>query len=75
MAATKTRRAPINRDALITRRNEAGLTQEELARRAGLDQSTVSRLETGSRTSPLPLVARALAEALGVRVEDLVLAG
>lgn len=75
MSATKTRRAPIDRNALIDHRSKAGLTQNELAQRAGLDQSTVSRLETGSRTSPLPLVAKALAEALGLRVEDLTLAG
>ncbi len=47
-------------------RTAAGLTQEELARRAGLTANGVSSLERGTRTHPYPHTVRALAEALGL---------
>lgn len=47
-------------------RIEAGLTQSDLADRAGVDSSTLSRLENGVRTHPAPRITRNLAEALGV---------
>jgi DNA-binding XRE family transcriptional regulator len=46
-------------------REEAGLTQEELARRSGLHRVTVARLERGS-SSPGCATLEALARGLGV---------
>jgi predicted ATPase/transcriptional regulator with XRE-family HTH domain len=47
-------------------RAAAGLTQEELAERAGLTANGVSALERGARTRPYPHTVRSLADALGV---------
>ena len=47
-------------------REAAGLTQEELASRAGLSSDAVSRLERGQRKHPYPHTVRALAEALNL---------
>ena len=47
-------------------REAAGLTQEELALRAGLSPSAVGVLERGARKRPYPHTVRALAEALGL---------
>ncbi|OLT37680.1 hypothetical protein BJF79_29240 [Actinomadura sp. CNU-125] len=44
-----------------------GLTQARLAELSGLDQPTISRLESGARIPPLPVLER-VAEALGVRL-------
>ena len=44
----------------------AGLTQEELAERAGLSAYGVSALERGARVRPHPHTARALIAALGL---------
>jgi putative transcriptional regulator len=53
-------------------RLKAGLSQAELAERAGLQRTTVNRLES-ARTFyvPHPATLRALAKALGVTVSDL----
>ncbi len=52
--------------ALLRRlRRDAGLTQEELASRAGLTPNAVSALERGERRRPYPHTVRALADALG----------
>ena len=48
-------------------REEAGLSQEELAERAGVSSHAVSALERGTRTRPYPHTVRALADALGPR--------
>lgn len=48
-----------------------GLTQEELATRAGLTPGQLSRLETGRRATMLMTTARRIAGALGVRIDDL----
>ena len=50
-------------------RSAAGLTQEELAARAGLTANGVSALERGTRTRPYPHTVRALADALGLEGE------
>lgn len=50
-------------------RRQAGLSQVELARRAGMGQAAVSRVENAGRTHP-HIVAR-LAAALGVGTVDL----
>src|SRR5262245_42597577 len=47
-------------------RFEAGLTQEDLAERAGLSARGVQDLERGLRRSPYPATTRRLAEALGL---------
>ncbi len=47
-------------------RREAGLTQEELATRAGLSPNAVGALERGQRRRPYPHTVRSLAEALGL---------
>ncbi|GAA1434538.1 hypothetical protein GCM10009616_29200 [Microlunatus lacustris] len=47
-------------------RERAGLTQEELATRAGLTAHAVSALERGTRTRPYPHTVRALAAALAL---------
>jgi DNA-binding XRE family transcriptional regulator len=48
----------------------AGLTQEELTKRAGIGRVTLSRLESGDH-SPRYRILVALAKALGVSVTDL----
>jgi predicted ATPase/DNA-binding XRE family transcriptional regulator len=45
-------------------RESAGLTQEELAARAGLTRNAVSALERGERRRPYPHTVRSLAKAL-----------
>ena len=47
-------------------RQSAGLSQEELAERAGLTSHGVSALERGIRARPHPRTVRALGDALGV---------
>lgn len=51
-------------------RREQGLTQRELAARAGITQVALSHLET-RRAQPRLTTARALAAALGVSVDEL----
>jgi predicted ATPase/transcriptional regulator with XRE-family HTH domain len=51
-------------------RETAGLTQEELASRAGLTAKAVSALERGERKRPYPHTVRSLAEALGLTEEE-----
>ena len=45
-------------------REQAGMTQEELAERAGLTSHAISALERGVRTRPYPHTIRSLAQAL-----------
>ena len=52
-------------------RAAVGLTQAELAERAGISERTVSDLERGLRHSVYPATARRLAEALGIGDDDL----
>ena len=56
--------------ALRQARNRAGLSQAELAEKAGLDQRAISTWETRVREPGLFAAVR-LAEALGVSVYDL----
>ena len=58
------------RDRLRALRAERGLSQEEVAARAGMAASTVSRLESGARRLALDHLAP-LAGALGVEVGEL----
>jgi transcriptional regulator with XRE-family HTH domain len=55
-------------------RTKAGLTQEELARRAGLPQSHISRLETGKR-SPSHVTIEKIAAAFGRPVFSVLMEG
>ena len=48
-------------------RSEQGLSQEELAHRAGVDRSYISLLETGSNSASVGMLER-LGKALGVSV-------
>ena len=49
---------------LLRYRTEAGLSQEEVADRAGLSRRSIADLERGARRSPHPATVRLLAEAL-----------
>jgi transcriptional regulator with XRE-family HTH domain len=51
-------------------REAAGISQEEVALRAGLDVSNVSKYERGERDPSVTMVAR-LAEAVGVPLAEL----
>ena len=51
-------------------REHSGLTQEQLAERAGLTANAISALERGERRHPYPHTVQALAEALALSDED-----
>lgn len=51
-------------------REVSGLTQEELASRAGLTSNAVSALELGTRKHPYPHTVRSLADALGLSEDE-----
>ncbi|MFC4945325.1 ATP-binding protein [Pseudonocardia sp. GCM10023141] len=51
-------------------RERAGLTQEQLAERAGLSANAVSSLERGARRRPYPHTRDALATALGITAAE-----
>jgi transcriptional regulator with XRE-family HTH domain len=52
-------------------RRRQDLTQEQLARRAGLSQPHISEIESGVRAHPTGVVIKKLARALGVPVGEL----
>jgi transcriptional regulator with XRE-family HTH domain len=52
-------------------RRAAGLTQVELAERAGVAQSTIVMIERSQIAEPRPGTLRSLAEALGIEIIDL----
>jgi transcriptional regulator with XRE-family HTH domain len=52
-------------------RRGQGLTQVELAKRAGVAQSTIVYIERNAREEPHPSTLRRLGEALGVTPADL----
>ncbi|WP_174555552.1 helix-turn-helix domain-containing protein [Nocardia xishanensis] len=54
--------------AVRTRREALGITQAELAERAGLKQPAVARFEAGGTMPTIPMLER-YAEALGLRLE------
>jgi transcriptional regulator with XRE-family HTH domain len=47
----------------------SGLTQEQLAERAGISTNAISALERGERRHPYPHTVRVLASALGLDAE------
>ena len=51
-------------------REAAGLTQEELASRAGMTSKGISAIERGERKRPYPHTVRSLADALGLPEEE-----
>lgn len=55
------------RELLISTRTELELTQGQLAQKAGLHQSRVSKIESGA-ASPNIATIRKLADAMGVRL-------
>lgn len=54
--------------AMLDARNKRGMTQAEIARRAGTTQSAIARFEAG-RTNPTLEFASRLSSALGVKLE------
>ncbi|WP_431044110.1 helix-turn-helix domain-containing protein [Streptomyces sp. P1-3] len=60
-------------EAVYNRRTELGLTQAELADRAGLTQAKISRIEGSDTVPTLPLLAklaRALDASLNIALDD-----
>ncbi|MDQ3965834.1 MAG: helix-turn-helix domain-containing protein, partial [Actinomycetota bacterium] len=51
-------------------REATGLTQEELAERAGLSPNAIGALERGERRRPYPHTVRSLADALGLSEDE-----
>ena len=62
-------RSPSFGERLRRLREAAGLTQEQLAERAGLTAKRIGALERGERRRPYPHTVRALANALGLSDE------
>jgi HTH-type transcriptional regulator / antitoxin HipB len=54
-------------EAVRSRREELGLSQRQLAERAGMTQPGVARFEAGGTTPTIPVLER-LATALGLRL-------
>jgi transcriptional regulator with XRE-family HTH domain len=59
-------------DKVRATRKAAGISQEEVARRAGVSLNVINRLERGVILDPHYSTLRGIARALGVLVEDLV---
>jgi transcriptional regulator with XRE-family HTH domain len=57
-------------EVLRRERRLAGLTQEELAERAGVAVTTISRIEEGVTEPRIPTI-RKISQALGLQVRDL----
>ncbi len=55
-------------NAMLDARNKKGMTQAEIARRAGTTQSAIARFESG-RTNPTLEFASRLSRALGAKLE------
>lgn len=67
---TDAERSPPLRNRVKSLRTQQGLSQQELARAAGVTRQTISNIEVGLYV-PSVAVAMRLARALGCRVEDL----
>jgi transcriptional regulator with XRE-family HTH domain len=52
-------------------RTDRGLTQEQVAQKAGVTKNYITMLETGARKTPSLPVLKRLAKALGVPVTEL----
>lgn len=68
MTAYATRRIVVlvKRMTLAEARRRSGLTQDQLAAKAGIDQTTISSLETGRKSSPKFDTVVRLAKALDI---------
>jgi transcriptional regulator with XRE-family HTH domain len=53
-------------------RQKAGLSQDQLARKAGIPYSTYLKIESGYTSSPSIQAVASIAEALGVSIDELV---
>lgn len=62
---------PIDPTKFQARRAALGLTQAQLAERAGMHQTRVSEIERGDNLDPRLSTIEALARALGCRVDQL----
>lgn len=56
---------------LRTKRQATGLNASEVARRAGVDKGTVTRIELGQIPRPRPENLRAIGDVLGIPAADL----
>lgn len=63
----------VNPTKMRALRYEAGMSQHDLAAAAGVDISTINRLENGRRQRPHPRITRAIAEAVGAKFADITL--
>lgn len=63
---------PIHNNAVRVARKRKGLTQQELARRAGTTQVNISELETGANGNPSWALVGRVARALGVEPSRLI---
>jgi transcriptional regulator with XRE-family HTH domain len=61
----------INGRVIRAFRIERGWSKTELGDRASVDPTYVGRLEDGTRTHPAPRITKALADAFGVAITDL----
>src|SRR5688500_16197227 len=57
---------------LLTLREQAGLSQQEVADRADLSLSLIAKMEQGRKADPRASTLLALAKALGVRAGELI---
>lgn len=64
--------ATINFAALVRARELRGLAQGEVAQLVGIDQSTLSKIETGERQTSGKTLAK-LCKVLRIRIEDALL--
>lgn len=53
-------------------RKKAGLSQDKLAREAGVAYNTVVKIESGENKNPTIATLRSIAKALDVSVDDLI---
>jgi transcriptional regulator with XRE-family HTH domain len=63
--------SPLNYGRVRELRIEAGLSQVDLAKAAGIRQATISRIETGQATRVTVDMLEAIAQALGCEPADL----
>ncbi len=59
------------RDEIQRRRLEVGLSRQELSLLAGLPKNAIFRIESGQTSYTYPIRARAVADALNCKVEDI----
>ena len=60
-----------NQTMLKDMRKQQGLTQEQLSEKSGVDQTTISRIETEEIKRPRWEIVARLSDALGVKPEEL----